>query len=290
MSKPRIGFEMEIIRLSLDAIFPIRQIKDPDNYKRFPSIFCSVKEVGVIEPLIVVPLDAKAGTYKLMDGHLRYISLRRLNQTEVDCLISTDDESFTYNAKISRLSPIQEHQMITKAVKNGVNPERIATALNLDLKHILSSLNLLDGIHPEAVDLLKDKNICPKAIAVLKRVSQVRQIEMAELMVSVNNFSHAYADALLMGTVKEHLLQPDKPKLKSLMSPEEVARMESEMESLEHDFKAIEESYGGNMLNLTLARGYVKKLLENAKIVRYLSSHHQDIFSEFEATAATEVL
>ncbi len=78
--------------------------------------------------------------------------------------------------------------MINKAVKNGVKPERIAAALNLELKQVLASMNLLEGIHPEAVDLLKDKPICPKAIGVLRRVTQIRQIEMVELMVSVNTF------------------------------------------------------------------------------------------------------
>jgi len=35
---------------------------------------------------------------------------------------------------------------------------------------------------------------------------------------------------------------------------------------------AIDESYGQNVLDLTLARCDVKELLENARIVRFLSS------------------
>jgi hypothetical protein len=113
---------------------------------------------------------------------------------------------------------------------------------------------------------------------------------MAELMISAHDFSKGYAEAMLIGTPKDQLLESDKPKIKTMLSAEEVARMENEMETLERDFKAVEESYGDNMLNLTLARGYVKKLLENAKVVRFLSSKHQDIFTEFEAAAATEIL
>lgn len=291
MNNPKIGFEMKKIRLPLDSIFPIHQIKDPaKNIKRYQTILCSMKVVGVIEPLIVYPLDAKAGTYRLLEGHLRYFAMQKMKKTEADCLIATDDECFTYNARISRLSPIQEHQMISKAVKNGVKPERIAAALNLELKQVLASINLLDGIHPEAVDLLKDKPICPKAISVLRRVIPVRQIEMAELMVSVNNFSRGYADALLVGTTTEHLLHPDKPKTKTAMSPEDIARMEGEMETLERDFKASEEAYAQNMLNLTLARGFVKKLLENARVVRFLNSRHPEFFREFESIAASETL
>ena len=66
--------------------------------------------------------------------------------------------------------------------------------------------------------------------------------------------------------------------------------MEQEMETLEHDLKAVEESYGENVLNLTCARGYIKKLLDNAKVVRFLNANYPDIFPEFEAIAAAETL
>jgi hypothetical protein len=34
----------------------------------------------------------------------------------------------------------------------------------------------------------------------------------------------------------------------------------------------------------------MKKLLENAKVVRFFNTNHPDIFPEFEAIAATESL
>jgi len=291
MKNPKIGFKMEKVRLRLDAILPIRQYKDPENnIVRFKTILCSIKEVGLVEPLIVHPLNIKEGTYRLLDGHLRLIILRKLKFTEVDCLVSLEDESYTYNARVNRLSPIQEHKMISRAVKNGIKPERIAATLNLELKYVLSSINLLDGIDPHAVELLKEKYICPKAISVLKRVLPPRQIEMAEMMVLVNNFTSAYADALLMSTPKEQLLHPEKPKTKVMISPEEAVRMESEMAALERDFKVLEDDYGQNNLHFTFIRAYIRKLLENAKIVRFLNSRHNDVFREFEGIASSETL
>lgn len=112
---------------------------------------------------------------------------------------------------------------------------------------------------------------------------------MAELMVSANDFGREYAEALFMGTPKDQLVNPEKPKLKAV-SAEENARLEAEMETLEREFKAIEEPYSENMLNLTLIRGYVKRLLDNGKVVRFLSSRHQDLFSEFERLAALETV
>ena len=50
----------------------------------------------------------------------------------------------------------------------------------------------------------------------------------------------------------------------------------------------MERSYGDNMLNLTLAKSYVKKLVDNAKVVRFLNGNYGDILTEFEALAAAE--
>jgi len=138
--------------------------------------------------------------------------------------------------------------------------------------------------------LLKDKAISPKAIRLLKQVSYLRQIEIAELMVDANNFASGYAEALVLGTRKDELANPDKPKSKEGLTAEEIGRMEQEMESLEREFKDVEESYGENMLNLTCARGYIKKLLDNAKVVRFLNTNYSDIFSEFETIAAAETV
>jgi RepB plasmid partitioning protein len=105
--------------------------------------------------------------------------------------------------------------------------------------------------------LLRDKNISPKAIRFLKKVTGLRQIEIAELMVNANNYAAGYAEALILGTPKDQLVNPAEPKAKVGLSPEEVARMEHGTESLEKDFKAVEATYTENLMNLTLARTYI---------------------------------
>jgi hypothetical protein len=291
MNIAKLGFEMQKIRVSLDAILPVRQVKDPHKtIVRYKAILASIKEVGLIEPLMVHPHKGGGEKYLLVDGHLRHAALKELGETSAECLVANDDESFTYNARVSRLAPIQEHKMIMKAVNNGVPPERIAAALNIPVSQVRSTLSLLDGVHEEAADLLKDRNMCPKTIRLLKKVSSVRQIEIAELMVSANNFTVGYAEALVLGTPQDQLANPEEPKQKDGLTAEEIAKMEAEMETLERDFKAVEETYGENNLNLTVARGYIKKLLENAKVTRFLSTHQSEILSEFEAIAAAESL
>jgi hypothetical protein len=291
MSEIKVGFEMRKVRLALENILPMRQIKDPQKtVQRYKTIVVSIKEVGLVEPLVVHPQKDGPGKYVLLNGHLRYFALKELGETSADCIIAKDDEGFTYNARISRLAPIQEHRMIIKAVNNGVSPERLAAALNMPFRIVLASMRLLNGIHEEAVELLKDKNISPKAIRLLKKVSGVRQIEIAELMVAANNYFTGYAEALVLGTPKEQQVNPDEPKKKEGMSAEDIARMEREMESLERDLKNVSDNYTENMFTLTTAQTYIKNLLKNAMVVRYLNANHSEIHTEFETIAAAESL
>ena len=226
MNEMKIGFMLEKIRLPLTDILPVRIIKDPQkNIRRYRTILASIKEVGLVEPLVVYPQKDSGGKYMLLDGHLRLIALKDLGETEADCIISVEDEGFTYNARVSRLAPIQEHKMIVKAVNNGVREERIAAALNIAVKDVRSSITLLDGIHEEVADMLKDKAITPKAIRMLRKVTAVRQIAMAELMLSANNFTIGYVEALVLGTPKDQLTKPEEPKQKEGMSAEEIARL-----------------------------------------------------------------
>ena len=53
---------------------------------------------------------------------------------------------------------------------------------------------------------------------------------------------------------------------------------------------AGEETYGIDNLHLTVARGYVAKLLANNRVVRWLATHQQDYLSEFQKIAEIDTL
>lgn len=288
--KAKVAFEMELRRVPMDRLLPTRKIDEEKKVARYGMIVSSIKQTGLIEPLSIFPQKGKAGNYLIVDGHLRFQALRELKHTEVDCLVANDDEAFTYNARISRVSPIQEHRMIVKAVNSGVSPERIAEALNKPVRDIKAMINLLKGIHEEAAELLRDKPLAQQVIYALRRVTPERQIEIAELMISLGNYTRGYAEALVLGTQKHQLAKPDEPKVKKGLSAEEITRMEAEMESVEKDFRAVEQSYGENVLNLTVTRTYVKKLLENSRVARFLATKHADLLAEFEAIVAMEAV
>lgn len=275
----KAGFLMEPVTLELERILPSRKLKDGiKTTTRYKMIEASVREVGVIEPLVVFAQSGKGGGYTLLDGHLRLEVLRDLGRSTAVCLVSTDDEGCTYNHRVSRIAPIQENRMILKAIEAGVPEERIAKALNVATKTIRESKTRLKDICADAIEALKDKPIAEGALRVLKKVKSYRQVEMAELMTMSNTYTASYAKALLAATPADQLIAPPKVDTR----PEQLAKIENEMRTVERDFVLLEESYSRDTLNLQLARGYLKTLLQNGRVARYLAQKHADLAAQLQ--------
>jgi hypothetical protein len=88
----------------------------------------------------------------------------------------------------------------------------------------------------------------------------MRQIEMADLMNRMKNYSKSYAAGLVSRTKEDQLSEQAPAKRPVHAKAEDIARMEAEMQSLDGDILEIKESWGRDVVNLTIARGYVKKL------------------------------
>jgi ParB-like chromosome segregation protein Spo0J len=286
-----IAFNTQGVILPLTNILPLKQIKSViKSSQKYLQVLSSVREVGIIEPLIVFPQTGKSDMYLLLDGHIRLEVLRQIGETHARCLISTDDEAYTYNRRVNRMATIQEHAMILKATRSGVSEERIAKVLKMDVASIRQKRDLLNGICKEAAEILKNRHVSIGVFSFLRRLKAMRQIEVAELLVATGNYSVPYVKALLAATHPDMLVEPDKHKIVEGLTPEQVAKMEKEMEALQRDLKFVEESHGNQVLNLVLARGYLAKLFANARIVRYLSQHHADVFRELQTASESPSL
>ena len=278
-----IAFEKRSLTVAIENLLPVKKI--PNSIKRtkkYKQIAISVQEVGIVEPLIIHRQKGVRGKYMLLDGHLRLMVLKDLDIRETLCLVAKDDEAFTYNKRISRLSSIQEHYMILEAIKSGVSQDRVAKVLGVDVRSIRRKQKLLDGICPEAVEILKDRHFPGGSINIMKQVNPFRQMEIAELMVAANNFSISYARALLMATPNEQLKEPGQKKLVGGLSEEQRQKMENEYENLQRDMKAIQDDYGTNVVRLVVANGYVVRLLNDDHVVRFLGKYHSDLLEQMQ--------
>src|SRR5262245_43253179 len=122
---------------------------------------------------------------------------------------------------------------------------------------------------------------------ILRKMVPLRQVETAELMLGQNNFSAAFARALLVATPANQLVEQRnlKPNGLSAITAEQIAQMERELVNLQSQIKSFEETYGVDNLHLTVAKGYVGKLLSNTRVVRWLSQNRHEYLSEFQAIA-----
>lgn len=279
------AFSPEILQVPLDKLLPSRSLPGsvPGSVK-FRQIVSSIQSVGLIEPLSVSLMDAISGQYLVLDGHVRLMAMQELEFSLAPCLLAADDEAYTYNSRINRLSSIQETRMLQEAVAKGVSKERLAQSLNIDISSLLRKLKLLDGICPEAVDLLRDRQFSPEISRILRKMKATRQVVCVDLMLSANSLTVNYAEALLATTPAELLVGGEKPEMKGVTA-EQMARMEHEMENLQGQYKLIEDSYADDVLNLVVAQGYLSKLLANDAVSRFIEQHRQDIYEQFKSIA-----
>lgn len=281
------GFEVNLRTIPIDAILPVKQLPvTVPKSQKYGQIAASIREVGLIEPPVVTRGAGQEGTFILLDGHVRLHALREMGETKVTCLVATDDESFTYNKRISRLATIQEHKMILRAVERGVSEARIAAALNVNIALIRQKRTLLHGICPEAAELLKARHCPINSFRSLRKMKPLRQIQAAELMIAANNYTVPYVEAILAASDAADLADPAAKKVPAGVTPEQAERMKSEMANLQKNIKLIEGTLGPDHLRLVVAGRYVERLLQNERLARYLDKNHGEILGEFRQIVA----
>lgn len=108
-------------------------------------------------------------------------------------------------------------------------------------------------------------------------------------MVGQGSFTKVFAMANLAATPDALLvdLRKKKPGVDHGVSSGQIAR---EIARPQMQVKSLEETSGIDNLHLTVARGYVRKLLGNARVVRWLTQHRQEYLTGFQAAAELEGL
>lgn len=277
------AFQPDVVPIRIAEIVPIKKITEAyrktDTYRR---IAASITHVGVIEPLVVFP-TAK-GSYVLLDGHTRLDILQANNAETADCLLATDNESYTYNKRVNYIPPIARHHMVLRALAH-VSEERIASALNVSISTIRQKRDLLQGICPEAAEILRNERVSQNAFSALRKMKPVRQIDVARLMVNAKKFSGRFARALLNGTRQEFLIAKPPTRARHV-TPDQQSMMEQETDELLKHADSIKAHYGDDVLTLTTTCKYVERLLANVRVHRYLSKNHEDTLAAIEQVVA----
>ena len=149
-------------------------------------------------------------------------------------------------------------------------------------------INLLEGICPEAIALLQDKQFTPDMTRVLRNMKAARQVEAVELMIASNTITVAHAEALLKATPHEQRTDVPSPERDKKTPPmEQIVKLEKEMSQVHEHYKDAELNYGSDLLNLVLAKGYLTKLLANTAIRSFIERQEPEILDHFELVLNT---
>jgi hypothetical protein len=289
----RLAFDRDFLTIPVAAIVPLKTLPNGARESRsYSQVLSSIKAIGLIEAPVVMADEKNAGAWFLLDGHLRLEALKELGISEVECLLAADDDTYTYNKRVNRIPPIQEHRMIVRAMDRGVSSADIAACpeppgrVRAAAFPIAGRDQSRGGRDAERHALLDEGVRHPAPDDGRQADRSCRPDDRPEQFLG-----HVCARAAC-GDVREPARHHQQGKRggKPTPSGQQIARMERELAALQTQVKSVEETYGIDNLHLTVARGYIAKLLANNRVVRWLATHQQDYLSEFQKIAEIDRL
>jgi ParB family chromosome partitioning protein len=135
---------------------PIAQLKEPTRPTRasideaaLEELAASIREVGVIEPLIVFP--AENGLFEIGAGHRRFLASKIAGLQAVPCVVRADTQS-TITVRIHEnmgrvdLTPVDEAVFYAELFEDlGQDVDAVAAAVKRPREHVERRLILLQG-------------------------------------------------------------------------------------------------------------------------------------------------
>lgn len=140
-----------------DMMVPVERVKpNPGQPRRhfdpelLDDLAASVREKGIIQPLIVRPVADAPGTYEIIAGERRWRAAQMAQLHEIPVIVRDYDDTevleiaIIENIQRADLNPVEEaagyHQLMNKF---GHTQEKLAAALGKSRSHIANSMRLL---------------------------------------------------------------------------------------------------------------------------------------------------
>ena len=261
---------------------PIVRLKPLSERKirrcEYERIKASIEAVGLIEPLVVSPEN---GSFLILDGVQRYRILLELGVEAVPCIIRQEKETFTCNRMVNHISPVQESRMIEKSLEE-LDKQTIANALGLStIAHRLSK-TLISQLHAEVAEALDAGSITRACAREFTYAKPKRQLDILTMMKAHNDFSIAFARALILKTPPKLRARKRRkagnPWNRAEHKKNELLKKLQDAER-KHDFYSrLYRQYSVDLLKLVI---YARSVITNPRVREYVDEHHSDIVKRF---------
>ena len=244
----------------------------------YQKILSSIKMIGLIEPLDVYKEN---GHYVILNGFLRFKALQELDVNPVPCLVHPDKEAYTYNKMINNLSPVQESRMLRQALKT-LDQGTMAQVFGMKSLQYRLGTGILNHLHPKVTEAV-DKGLITRGCAKeLTYVTKERQNQILKEMNKTEDYSIAFARALVIKTPSNMRNEEKKKKRPWAEDSEKKRELVNKLETISkrYDFYSnLYRQYSADLLKLYV---YVRKLITNEKVRLYLEINFPDIYMQFE--------
>ena len=270
------GKSVHGIDISIVKLIPRNERKVAKKYRQ--RIEASLRAVGLIDPLIVYPLE---DGYEILDGALRYRILLDLGVETVPCLIHDTRDGFTGNRMVNQLSASQEMRMLRKSLEE-LDEKTIANALGMQgISHRLNK-GLLAKLHDEVVKGFNANKLNLQTAKELTNVKPDRQLEILKLMDSCKDYSTTFARGLVLKTPVAKRVKANGRKSPWTQADERKSHLLKKLQEAEQQqdfYSGLYRQYTTNLLKLVI---YARSLLADSEVKEYLTTNHGELVAIFE--------
>lgn len=208
----------EVLKLNIDKVKPNpnqpRQFFDEEKLLELAS---SIKEHGVVQPIIVRPL--KQGEYEIVAGERRWRASQRAGLNEIPAIISEFSDAqiseiaLIENIQREDLNPIEEAQAYKRLMEEfGLTQEQLSQKVGKSRSFIANTVRLLN-LHPKVQAYLAQGTLSQgHSRPLLSLATAEKQLEVAERIIQAN-LSVRQAEELIKAVITNSLEKtpPAKP-------------------------------------------------------------------------------
>tara|TARA_B100000767_G_scaffold188014_1_gene175352 strand:+ start:1209 stop:2057 length:849 start_codon:yes stop_codon:yes gene_type:complete len=161
-TKPEINNNTLSISDLVSNKFQPRKIFEEDSLKDLEN---SIKERGIIQPIIVRKSDDTKNKYEIIAGERRWIAAQKAGLHEVPVVIIEADDlkslefAIIENVQRNDLNPVEEAESYQKLIDNfSYDQEKVSKFIGKSRSHIANFLRLL-SLPQEVLNLIKNKKL-----------------------------------------------------------------------------------------------------------------------------------
>lgn len=140
---------------------------------------------------------------------------------------------------------------------------------------------------PDAMQLLRSKNVSPQTLRDLGRMVPARREEFALLMIVSGCFTSPYVRSLTCASEKSLLVNPKHPPRTLIMKQPQRTEASKEIADLAAQLKKLSGFGSPDLIALFVWIRYTRRLLNNHHVRRYLKAQRPELRHELEKTVSS---